>query len=357
MDNFPTRLTAVRESLRRKRLGGFLVIDIVNVRYLSGFTGSSAFLFITGDKNVFVTDFRYKEQAENEAPGWDIIIEKGNRMEVIETLVKKTGLRTLGFEPTVSYGFYRKLSKTGPILSDTEGLVEKIREIKDASEIDKVREAARRAEHAFLEVKPYIREGALENKIAQRLEERLKKNGCCRIPFDIIVASGENSAMPHAKPTRKRFQKGDLVTIDWGGEADGYFSDMTRTFLLRGGKDTSKKKEIYRTVLEANNIALSLVSPGTRSKKIDSTAREHIRDAGYAEFFGHGTGHGVGLQVHEAPRITWMEGTILRKDMIFTIEPGIYVPGLGGVRIEDMVLVKTGKPEILTTLPKALEVL
>lgn len=357
MNNFPSRLQAVRESLRRKRLGGFLVTDIINVRYLSGFTGSSAFLFITREKSFFVTDFRYKEQAEDEVSGWDIVIEKGNRVAVIEDLAGKTGIRTLGFEPTVSYGVYRKLSKTGPVLSDTEGLVEKIREIKDNSELDKVREAVRRAERAFLDVKPFIREGAVENKIAQRLEERLKKHGCGRIPFDIIVASGENSAMPHAKPTQKRFRRGDLVTIDWGGEADGYFSDMTRTFLLRGGKDTSKKEEIYRTVLDANDLALSLVASGTRSKKIDSAAREHIQDAGYAEFFGHGTGHGVGLQVHEAPRITWMEGTILRKDMVFTIEPGIYIPGLGGVRIEDMVVVKTGRAEVLTSLPKGLEVL
>ncbi|HMK49057.1 MAG TPA: Xaa-Pro peptidase family protein [Thermodesulfovibrionales bacterium] len=357
MDNLERRRQAVRKSLRKSETGGFLVTDIINVRYLSGFTGSSAFLFITGDRNFFVTDFRYKEQAEREVPGWEIIIEKGNRMEVIENLVRKTTIGSLGFEPTVSYSFYRRLLKTCPILNDTEGLIEKIREIKDASELSKIREAVRRAEKALLEVKPYIREGAVESSIAQRLEGRLKKLGCGRIPFDIIVASGENSAMPHAKTTQRRFHKGDLITIDWGGEAEGYFSDMTRTFLLSGGRDTGRKKEIYRTVLEANRIAISRVSPGIGSKTIDRAARDCIREAGYEEFFGHGTGHGVGLQVHEAPRITWMEGTVLRNGMVFTIEPGIYIPGLGGVRIEDMVVVKNGKVEILTTLPKEIEVL
>ena len=357
MGNFLTRLPAVRGSLRRKRLGGFLVTDMINVRYLSGFTGSSGFLFITRDKNVFVTDFRYKEQAEKEVSGWDVIIEKGNRMEVIDTLVKKTEIGTLGFEPTVSYGFYRKLSKIGPSLNDTEGLVEKIREIKDACEINAIIEAVRRAEQAFLELKPYMKEGAEERAIALRLEDRLKKNGCSSIPFDIIVASGLNSAMPHAKTTGKKFQKGDLVTIDWGGEADGYFSDMTRTFLMKGGQNVGKKKEIYQIVLGANKRAVSSVAPGILSKKIDSAARDYIKNSGYNEYFGHGTGHGTGLQVHEAPRITWTKSVILRENMIFTIEPGIYIPELGGVRIEDMVAVKPDGYKVLTSLPKKLEII
>jgi Xaa-Pro aminopeptidase len=357
MDHPLSRLFAVRETLKRRRLEGFLVTDMTNVRYLSGFTGSSGFLFITKDKNFFVSDFRYKKQAEQEVCGWDIVIEKGNRMEVIENLAKKTAIKVLGFESSVSYMFYRKLSKAGPVLNDTEGLVEKIREIKDAREIKAVAEAVRRAEQAFLEVKPYLKKGAEERAIALRLEDRLKKNGCRSIPFDIIVASGLNSAMPHAKTTGKKFQEGDLVTIDWGGEADGYFSDMTRTFLLKGGRNAGKKKGIYQIVLEANKRSISSVAPGVLSKKIDSAARNYIKNAGYNEYFGHGTGHGTGLQVHEAPRITWTKSVILRENMIFTIEPGIYIPELGGVRIEDMVAVKPRGCKVLTSLPKKLEII
>jgi Xaa-Pro aminopeptidase len=196
-----------------------------------------------------------------------------------------------------------------------------------------------------------------ERSIALRLEEKLKKKGCRYIPFDVIVASGPNSAMPHAKPTERKLRNGDLVIIDWGGEADGYFSDMTRTLLIDKGNDINKKKEIYHIVLEANKRALSLVSPGTKSKEIDSSARNFIKKSGYGEFFGHGTGHGVGLQIHELPQITWNRREIMKENMVFTIEPGIYLPGVGGVRIEDMVIVKPDGSKVLTRLPKELEII
>ncbi|MDP2277509.1 MAG: M24 family metallopeptidase, partial [Nitrospirota bacterium] len=209
---------------------------------------------------------------------------------------------------------------------------------------------------AFLAVKPYIKTGAKEKRLAMMLEENLKREGCKCIPFDIIVASGRNSSMPHAKPSEKRLDTGDLVVIDWGGEAGGYFSDMTRTLLMRGD-DTGKKKEIYKIVLDANRKAVSAISPGIDSREIDNSARDVIKKAGYAGFFGHGTGHGVGLQVHESPHITWNRKERIREGMVFTIEPGIYVPGVGGVRIEDMVLVKPKGAEVLTRLPRKLEVI
>jgi Xaa-Pro aminopeptidase len=163
--------------------------------------------------------------------------------------------------------------------------------------------------------------------------------------------------MPHAGPTERKLGKGDLVIVDWGGEADGYFSDMTRTLLIGRGGDISKKKEIYQIVLETNKKAISCVSPGVESEDIDRAAREVIKKAGYGEFFGHGTGHGIGLQVHESPHITWNKRDVIKENMVFTIEPGIYLPGLGGVRIEDMVVVKPDCPEVLTTLPKELEII
>jgi len=354
--DYSSRVLLLRETLRKKRLDGLLVTDINNVRYLTGFSGTSGFALITGKEAFFITDFRYGEQATEEVKGWNIVIEKGKRTRTIRDLSKKSRVSRLGFESSVSYAFHERLSRTSPGLHVAEGLVEKLRKRKDQSEINSIREAVRRAEAAFLDVKPYIRCGTRELTVALRLEERLKKRGCRRVPFDVIVASGSNSVMPHARPTERKLIKGDLLVIDWGGEADGYFSDMTRTFLMKGGLRSGRKKEIYRTVLEANRKAISSICPGLESRKIDAAARGTIRKAGYGEFFGHGTGHGVGLQVHESPRITWSVSEIIMENMVFTIEPGIYIPGLGGVRIEDMVVVGKKKARMLTSLPKELEI-
>ncbi len=351
-----TRLANLRESLRRKSIDGFLVNDIHNIRYLTGFSGSSALLLITKNKNIFITDFRYKNQAEQEVKGWDFTIEKKGMIKAIKNLSQKVGIKKLGLESSVSYDFFRKLSRDLN-LKAFKGLVERLREIKDSHEIRSIREAIRRAESAFLEVKPYIKQGVRERSIALRLEERLKKKGCRHLPFEIIVASGPNSAMPHAKPTERKLMNGDLVIIDWGGEADGYFSDMTRAFLIDKGNGINKKKEIYQIVLEANKMAISLVCPGIESQEIDSSARNFIKKAGYGEFFGHGTGHGVGLQVHELPRITWNRREIMKENMVFTIEPGIYLPEVGGVRIEDMVMVTPDGNRTLTALPKRLDII
>ncbi len=375
------RLAGLREYLVKKRAQGFLVTTIINVRYLSGFTGSSGFILLTKDRNIFVTDFRYKEQAERElsaggmggrakfspsrgAVGWDIIIEKGDRLKIIKDLIAKLGIRVLGFESALPYDFFKGLSRCGAGLKPFRDAVERLRKVKDHEEIRSVREAVRRAEAAFRDIRPHIRRGRAEAEIALMLEERLKKRGCNRIPFDIIVASGDNSAMPHARATSRRLSGGDFVVVDWGGEADGYNSDMTRTFLVRGtasstGRegDLSRKREIYRCVLDANRRAVSEVRSGTESRVVDKAARDLIKEAGYGEFFGHGTGHGVGLEVHELPRVTWSKSEPLTENMIFTVEPGIYVPGVGGVRIEDMVLVTAGGPEAFTRLPRHLELI
>jgi Xaa-Pro aminopeptidase len=356
MNIYPSRLKNIRRSIKKRGLDGFLVTDINNVRYLTGFSGSSGFLFITGKENIFVTDFRYKEQSEKEVKGWDTIIEMGNRIKILQKLSKNAGIKKLGFESSVTYGFFKKISGIGVNLNAFEGLIEKVREIKDHTEINSIKEAVGRAEAAFLDVKPHVKEGTREISIALRLEESLRKKGCRNIPFEIIVASGPNSAMPHARPTEKKLNKGDFVIIDWGGEADGYYSDMTRTLLIKGGGGIGKKKAIYRTVLEANLKAISCVAPGMQSKKIDEAGRSFIRESGYGEFFGHGTGHGVGVQIHEAPRISWNTSERVRENMVFTIEPGIYVPGLGGVRIEDLVLVGKNRAEVLTSLKKDLEI-
>jgi Xaa-Pro aminopeptidase len=350
----PAKLIA--GSLEPRGIDGLLISHITNVRYVSGFSGSSGCVLITKKDRIFCTDPRYEEQAKRELKGFDILVEEEQRPKEIIERAKSLGIRTLGFESTASYQFYRALLRKGIKMKAVSNFVEDLRKIKDADELVMIRRAVARAENAFLRVKEFLRPGVSERQIALRLEENLKKEGCYSIPFDIIVASGQNSALPHARPTEKKISPGDLVVIDWGGEAGGYYSDMTRSFLIKG-RDISRKKEIYETVLLANLEAIRSVAAGQGSRMIDRAARDSIKKAGYADFFGHGTGHGVGLEVHELPRISRLGRESVKPGMVFTIEPGVYIPGLGGVRIEDMVLVEKSNCRVMTSLPKGLEIL
>jgi Xaa-Pro aminopeptidase len=351
---FSERLRKLSKLLRD--LDGFLVTDLNNVSYLTGFTGSSGFVLTTREQCIFATDFRYKEQAEREVAGCRIIIEKKNRVAEIKRMCKELGINKLGVEDSLPIVFYGALNRFVSEITPVSGRVQKMRSIKTSDEAILIRKAVKRAEEAFQDVRPYIKAGQKERSIALRLEERLKKRGCRRLPFDIIIASGDNSAMPHAIASDKKIEAGDLVVIDWGGEAGGYYSDMTRTLLIRG-KGIGKKKEIYSLVLQANRKGRAAVAPGVGSKDIDNTAREIIRKAGYGEYFGHGLGHGVGLEIHEMPRISRWGNVSLKKGMVFTIEPGVYVPELGGVRIEDMVIVGSSGAESLTSLSRKLEII
>ncbi|MGD0281028.1 MAG: Xaa-Pro peptidase family protein [Dissulfurispiraceae bacterium] len=350
------RITSLQDILRKKRIDALFVSAIKNVRYLTGFTGSSGFMLITKGKGLFFTDFRYKEQAEAEAKGCEIGNEKGNRIALLRRLVKSLGIRRLGFESSLSYEFYSLLKGLPAVLAPNPGLIENLRKVKDETEIGAISRAVKRAETAFLKIKPKIRVGAREREISLRLEEQLKREGCKHASFDIIVASGGNSSKPHAQPTERKIAKGDFVIIDWGGEADGYYSDMTRT-LLMAGDDLQEKINIYNIVNKARQRAVSRVETGVRTRDIDRAARETIKKAGYEAFFGHGTGHGVGLDVHEAPRVSWAGVDRISDGFVFTIEPGIYVPKLGGVRIEDMVTLKSRKCILLTSLSRELEII
>jgi len=351
-----------RKALLRERLSGFrvdaiLIIDPANLRYLTGFTGSSGFSIITEKHAIFVTDFRYQEQAGDEVRGFEIRVESGERGAEIKRIIDELGIKRLGFEADgISYGFYKRLRRRGIKLRPLNNVVESLRVKKSKIELSYIKRAVKRAERAFRRLMPYIKVGATERELANRLEFFLKEEGCVNLPFDVIVASGPGSALPHARPTNKRLRRGDLVLIDWGGECEGYYSDITRTLILEG-KDLSRRFEIHDHVLKAQERALRGIRPGIKATAIDRDARRYIEKKGYGEYFGHGTGHGVGLKVHEAPAISWRSRDVIEDGMVFTIEPGIYLPGFGGVRIEDMVVVRGDKVEVLTSLPRGLKVI
>ncbi|MBN2653658.1 MAG: aminopeptidase P family protein [Nitrospirae bacterium] len=334
-----------------------LVTDIKNIFYLTGFTGSSALLIVTKNRALFYTDFRYKEQSAAETGGlWEINIVNKKGIHAAVGAIKKLGFKSVAFESSVSYDFWDGLRATGVRTVPLRSAIENLRRIKTSEEIVRITKALRRAESAFLKIKPSIKPGVREIQIARMLEQELKALGCRSLPFDIIVASGKNSSMPHARPTEKKVEPGDLVIMDWGGEYEGYFSDISRTLLMDGGNKTAEKKKIYNIVKTALKKAEETARSGISSKTIDSAARGFITASGYGDFFGHGTGHGVGINVHEAPWITYSRPSRISNGMIFTIEPGIYLPGTGGVRIEDMVLINNGKPEVMTKLGKGIEI-
>jgi Xaa-Pro aminopeptidase len=353
--DYRRRVLRLRRKL--KDLTAILVTSSKNIRYLTGFTGSAGFVILRPEGDLFVTDFRYKEQSALEVNAMEVHIETKGMTEALKAMLKGRKLRKLGIEPLISFALYSELRDAKLNPHSLEDSLERMRMIKDKEELVFIKEAIRRAEDAFLDIKPYIKAGVTERGIALRLERRMKELGSGELPFPIIVASGANSAKPHAGASEKKLKKGDLLTIDWGAEADGYCSDMTRTLLIAGGSDMAKKKKIYSIVKRANRAALKALGPGVGLKAIDGVARSLIVEKGYGEYFGHGLGHGVGLDVHEGPRLSPKGSGRAKKGMVVTIEPGIYIPEMGGVRIEDMAVVTENGKQILTKLPVELEII
>jgi len=339
-----------------RRADAFVVTDQTSIRYLTGFTGSSGMLFLSEAQRVLMSDFRYEEQAVQEVGDVAkvVISSRGYRTSA-RKLISGLRIRTLGFESTLPFSFYDFLRGGVSQMVPFEDAVLSLRAVKDEGELVNIREAVRRAEDAFKAVKPRIRAGVTERSIARRLGDKLRRLGSSRLPFDIIVASGPNSSMPHATASGRKLKPGDLLTIDWGAEAGGYFSDMTRTFLVKGGRGLGKKKELYDVVLKAQGAAIKAARTGIGVKALDAVARVYIEKRGFGERFGHGLGHGVGLDVHELPRVSRYASGTIRTSEVFTIEPGVYVPGLGGVRIEDMVVASRQGCEVLTSLPRTLQ--
>lgn len=351
------RSTLLRKILPELGVDGILITDLNNIRYLTGFTGSSAFAAITKNHSIFVTDFRYKEQSKQEVKSFTLKMHSGEKTELIKKLAERYKIKRLGFESRgLNYHTYKKLCGRNLRLAALDDTVENFRLVKSHEELLCIKRAVRRAEGAFNRLQPFIKSGVTEQALANRLEGFLKEEGCKKIPFGVIVASGPKSALPHASPTGRKIKKGDLVIFDWGGECEGYYSDITRTVAI-GRRHIERQRMTYSIVLEAQERAIKAVKSGERAAVVDAAARDFIKEKGCGRYFGHGTGHGVGLAVHERPVISWQSKEILESDMVFTIEPGIYLPGFGGVRIEDMVSVGINGAKTLTTLPGELKII
>ncbi|WP_273319431.1 M24 family metallopeptidase [Vallitalea guaymasensis] len=335
------RLQKLENSLDDLQIDAVLIRDSYNRRYLSGFTGSNAYLYISKNTKKLLTDFRYTEQANKQSPDFDIIdYTKIGLLKILNDIIDKDNAKTIGFEDeTISYKefiTYEKGLKNVKLLpmGDT---VEKIRMIKDEEELRCIQKAASIGDLAYEHILKFVKPGVTEKEVALEIETCMKKNGAENLSFDTIVASGLNSSKPHAEPSDKKIEEGDFVTLDFGCIYKGYCSDMTRTFVL--GKASEKQKEIYNIVLEAQLKAIEAVKAGCVGKDIDKIARDIITDKGYGDNFGHGLGHSVGLFIHEEPRFSYSDENVFTENMVVTVEPGIYVPGFGGVRIEDLVCV------------------
>lgn len=330
----------VRLLLKEKKLDAALVSCPYNMRYLSGFRGGTGYLFVAKNRQVLLTDSRYTTQGEQESPTYEVITVTAEKSYGIwlNQLVKEEEVAALGFEDTVmTFAAVENLKEEiqevtfQPLGQDLNDL----RQIKTAEELACIKKAEEIGDMAFSYILGVIKPGMTEVEVALELEGFMRRNGAEGLSFETIVASGENSAMPHAIPGEKKIAEGEFITMDFGCVYQGYCSDMTRTIVL--GKANDEQKELYHIVLEAQKRALDGIRAGVTGKWVDALARDYIALAGYGAYFGHGLGHSVGLYIHEEPRLSFREETVLCEGMVETVEPGIYLPGVGGVRIEDLV--------------------
>jgi Xaa-Pro aminopeptidase len=343
--------------LAEEGLNALLVSSPVNVTYLTGFSGESSYLVLTRDRPVLVSDARYTEQIAAECPGLEAHIRPPTRNlhQAVAEVLGRLGVRAVGFESghltVAEWETLRDLAKT----VDWKGgrdRVERLRAVKDPSEVAEIREAIGIAERAFTVFRALLRPEDREKDLCDALDHYVRRAGGQGASFPPIVAAGVRAALPHAPPTEKAVGEADFVLVDWGASGRFYKSDLTRVLATR--RISPKLEEVYRVVLTAQERAVGMIRPGTRAHEIDAEARSVIAQAGFGEFFGHGLGHGLGLQVHEAPALRPNSEAVLEPGMVMTVEPGIYLPGWGGVRIEDDVLVTPDGCEVLTTVAKDL---
>lgn len=349
--------------LTEQGLDAMIIVNPSNRRYLSYFTGSAGVLYISPTTQVLLTDFRYIEQANKQCPDYEVINhQQKGLLPLLKELMDKDHVKTVGIESdSVTFAQYQDYKAVFDeiTIKGTKDMIEGLRQVKDSVEIENLKRAETIGDIAFTNIIQFIREnyrkGVTENEIALELEVNMRNNGATGTSFSSIVAAGTKSSLPHAVPGDNILKEGDFVVMDFGCIYNGYCSDMTRTILV--GEPTPKHLEIYNTVLLANQEALKAIKPGKTGKEIDAIARNIIADAGYGDYFGHGLGHSVGLDIHENPRLSLADNTKLEPGMVLTVEPGIYIPDFGGVRIEDLVVVTEKGIENLTYSSKELIVI
>ena len=349
------RLEKFRESLARRRLSGALITDVMNVRYLSGFTGDDSALLVTASRRLLLTDFRFIEEAQLTAPGWRIVTKPAEIMEKAGVRAKKLRLRRLGVESNqLSLNGAARLRKAarGIQVVPQPNLVEELRLYKSPWELRQIEAALRIQEQAFLEVCRWLKPGVREREAAAELRYRMVRMGAGDQAFDCMCQWGSHSSLPHGRPTDRKLDAQSVILIDWGAKFGGYHADLTRTFFL--GTIPPRLRRIHEVVAQAQALAIAKIAPGVAFADVDKAARSHIRRAGFGRFFGHSTGHGLGLRIHEAPRLSSVARGELKPGMVVTVEPGIYLPGIGGARIEDDVLVTERGHRKLSRLPVGL---
>ncbi len=353
------RVTELRKKLQMEGLDAMLISNSENRRYLSGFTGSSGYLVVTQEESILLTDFRYTEQASNQSP--DFTIERiGGNYAWLSNIVQELEIKKMGFEgQDLSFATHlifkdilnESTKGDGPSsFIPTDGIVESIRILKDGRELELLTHAIRLSDKAINKIAPYIETGVKESDIAWSLEKEMRDGGAESVAFDIIVGSGANGALPHHRAGEKLIQDGDAVVIDMGAKYEGYNSDLTRTVMVGKANDTFT--EVYQIVLNAQLSAIENIREGMTGGEADAISRDIITKAGYGDAFGHSLGHGVGLAVHENPRVGPNSRDVLQDGMVFTIEPGIYINGWGGVRIEDVVVLENGRARVISNADK-----
>ncbi|HEY0361092.1 MAG TPA: Xaa-Pro peptidase family protein [Solirubrobacteraceae bacterium] len=352
------RADRVADALGEREADVLLVTDLINVRWLTGFTGSNAAAVVGREgSRRFVTDFRYLTQSAEEVdPAWEREIAVDLLAGVVKGLPGSGELRLAFDDAHMSVKDHGRLAgmlRAGIELVPAGGAIETLRAVKDADELEAIRAAARLADDALTEVLGRGLVGRTEREVALDLEFTMRRMGAQAASFPPIVAAGEHGALPHATPREVPIPAGTLVVVDWGAQLDGYASDCTRTYAT--GEIDPRDGQVYGLVLQAQEAALAAVRPGPKGREVDAVARSIIDAAGHAEHFGHGLGHGVGLDVHEGPRLSKQGETALAAGMVVTVEPGVYVPGAVGVRIEDLVIVTDDGAEVVSSLPKAMQ--
>lgn len=348
------RLRAVRSRLEAEGLDALLVTQAANRRYLSGFRGSAGILLVGRERALLYADFRYWEQAAREAPEWELARQKAHPQEELGPLLRQVlEARRVGFEAqALSVEAHRQWSEAVPEVEwvPTSGWVEDLRAVKDGAELARIRQAAELADRAMELAGRLLRPGRTEAEVAWELETHLRTHGAEELSFPVIVASGPNAALPHHRAGGRVLERGDAVVVDLGAPVEGYHSDLTRTYLL--GQPQGRFQEVHEIVRRAQQACLEGARAGVSGREADGLARRVIEEAGQGEAFGHGTGHGVGLEVHERPRASRLSKDTLQAGNTLTVEPGIYLPGWGGVRIEDLAVVGEQGMEVLSAAPR-----